>query len=117
MGPCWLQIKHPVIDNKGVSANTGFLRSIFKPSQVSWSKLEATATDPKDINPFPETDVDAPKEVPPLTVMSLSIRTIMNHKENKREVVCASSRTWNNRMLRLTLLVSLYDDDDHYSAN
>lgn len=53
-------------------------------------------SDPKDINPFPETDSDAPKDMPPLTVMSLSVRTVVNHKENKREVVCASARIWTN---------------------
>lgn len=73
--------------------------------QVSWCKLEATVTDPKDINPFPETDANAPREVPPLTVMSLSVRTIVNHQANNREVVCATARVWRNR--KLILLVSL----------
>lgn len=54
-------------------------------------------SEPKDINPFPETDPNAPKDMPPLTVMSLSLRTIVNYKENKREVVCATARTWSNR--------------------
>ena len=53
-------------------------------------------SDPKDINPFPETDSDAPKDIPPLTVMSLSARTVVNHKENKKEVVCATARIWSN---------------------
>jgi DNA polymerase alpha subunit A len=53
-------------------------------------------SDPKDINPFSETDPEAPKEIPPLTVMSLSVRAIVNHKENKREVVCATARIWHN---------------------
>jgi len=53
-------------------------------------------SDPKDINPFSETDPEAPKEVPPLTVMSLSVGTIVNHNENKREVVCATARIWHN---------------------
>ncbi|KIP07458.1 hypothetical protein PHLGIDRAFT_71117 [Phlebiopsis gigantea 11061_1 CR5-6] len=83
MGPCWLQIKNPVLDHKG----------------VSWCKIEATVSDPKDINPFPETDHNAPKEVPPLTVTSLSLRTIVNHQENIREVVCATARTWTNLQL------------------
>ncbi|EKM50078.1 uncharacterized protein PHACADRAFT_213841 [Phanerochaete carnosa HHB-10118-sp] len=83
MGPCWLQIKKPVMEHKG----------------VSWCKVEATVTDPKDINPFPETDSNAPKEVPPLTVMSLSMRTIVNHQANIREVVCASARIWSNLQL------------------
>ncbi|EIW58350.1 DNA-directed DNA polymerase alpha catalytic subunit POL1 [Trametes versicolor FP-101664 SS1] len=80
MGPCWLQVKHPEIDNKG----------------VSWCKVEATVSDPKDINPFPETDSDAPREMPPLTVVSLSMRTIVNHRENIREIVCATARLWTN---------------------
>ncbi|KAG6865128.1 hypothetical protein C0991_004969 [Blastosporella zonata] len=80
MGPCWLEIKNPQIDNKG----------------VSWCKLEATVTDPKDINPFSETDANAPRDMPPLTVVSLSVRTIVNHQENKREVVCATARIWHN---------------------
>ncbi|KAL5492315.1 POL1 [Sanghuangporus weigelae] len=80
MGPCWLEIKNPHIEHKG----------------ISWCKFEAVVSDPKDINPFSETDTDAPKETPPLTVMSLTVRTIVNHTENKREVVCATARTWTN---------------------
>jgi hypothetical protein len=53
-------------------------------------------SDPKDVNPFPETDHEAPKDLPPLTVMSLSTRTVVNHKENKREIVCATARIWSN---------------------
>ncbi|KAI0796194.1 hypothetical protein C8Q75DRAFT_863184 [Abortiporus biennis] len=80
MGPCWLQVKKPVIDNKG----------------VSWCKLEVTVNDPKDFNSFPDTDPTAPKEIPPLTVTSLSVRTIVNHQENSREIVCATARIWSN---------------------
>ncbi|KAF8621892.1 hypothetical protein AX15_007444 [Amanita polypyramis BW_CC] len=80
MGPCWLQIKKPKIENQG----------------ISWCKVEAVVSDPKDINPFSETDLDAPKDVPPLTAMSLSVRTIVNHKENQREVVCVTCRVWHN---------------------
>jgi len=61
--------------------------------------------DPKDINPFAETDSEAPKEMPPLTVMSLSVRTIVNHKENKREVVCTTARIWHNSLFLLLCLV------------
>ncbi|KIM44768.1 hypothetical protein M413DRAFT_442728 [Hebeloma cylindrosporum] len=78
MGPCWITIKNPVIENKG----------------VSWCKLEATVSNPKDFNPFPETDVSAPKDMPPVNVMSLSVRTIVNHQENMREVVCITARIW-----------------------
>ncbi|EIN03911.1 DNA polymerase alpha catalytic subunit [Punctularia strigosozonata HHB-11173 SS5] len=80
MGPCWLNIKHPKVEHKG----------------ISWCKVEATVSDPKDINPFAESDADAPKDTPPLTITSLSLRTIVNHKENKREIVCATARIWSN---------------------
>ncbi|KAF8655036.1 hypothetical protein AX16_003272 [Volvariella volvacea WC 439] len=83
MGPCWLVVKNPKIESQG----------------ISWCKLEAIVSDPKDINPFPETDHDAPKDTPPLTVMSLSVRTIVNHKENNREVVCATARIWHNMVI------------------
>lgn len=83
MGPCWLQIKQPHVEYKG----------------VSWCKFEVTVTDPKDINPFPETDLNAPRDTPPLTIASLSIRTIVNHQENIREIVCATARIWSNTQL------------------
>ncbi|EED77339.1 predicted protein, partial [Postia placenta Mad-698-R] len=79
MGPCWLQVKEPKLEHKG----------------VSWCKVEATVSNPKDINPFAETDQQAPRGTPPLTVVSLSLRTIVNHKENNREIVCATARICN----------------------
>lgn len=63
---------------------------------MSWCKLEVTVNDPKDFNPFLETDPNAPKEVPPLTIASLTVRTIVNHAENIREIVCVSARIWSN---------------------
>ncbi|PPQ69598.1 hypothetical protein CVT26_001586 [Gymnopilus dilepis] len=78
MGPCWINIRNPVVEHKG----------------VSWCRIEATVSDPKDFNPFPESDASAPRDPPPLNVMSLSVRTIVNHQENKREVVCVSVRAW-----------------------
>ncbi|KAH9935987.1 uncharacterized protein BXZ73DRAFT_45345 [Epithele typhae] len=80
MGPCWLRIKNPEIDNKG----------------ISWCKVEATVSDPKDINPIADLDPDLPKENPPLTIVSLSLRTIVNHRENIREIVCLTARIWSN---------------------
>jgi DNA polymerase alpha subunit A len=55
-----------------------------------------TVVDPKDINPFSEMDQEAPKKIPPLTVMSFSVRAIANHKENKHEVVCMMVRVWHD---------------------
>ncbi|PPQ85267.1 hypothetical protein CVT25_010040 [Psilocybe cyanescens] len=83
MGPCWITIKNPQIDNTG----------------VSWCKLEVTVSNPKDFNPFAETDVNAPKEQPPLNVMSLCVRTVVNHQENNREVVCVTARIWHNMQI------------------
>ncbi|KAH9967412.1 DNA polymerase alpha catalytic subunit [Russula dissimulans] len=83
MGPCWLQIKKPHVEYKG----------------VSWCKFEVTVTDPKDINPFAETDKNAPRDIPPLTIASLSIRTVVNHQENIREIVCATARIWSNTQI------------------
>lgn len=62
--------------------------------QISWCKLEVTVDDPKTVNPFADNDEEAPKEVPPLTITSVSVREIVNHKENKREIVAITLRTW-----------------------
>lgn len=64
--------------------------------QKSWCKLEVSVPSPKAVNPFKESDDNAPKETPRLNILSLTVRTIVNHKENKREVVCASARKWDN---------------------
>lgn len=41
-------------------------------------------------------EIDAPRETPPLTIMSISLRTIVNHRENKTEILCATTRTWDS---------------------
>jgi DNA polymerase alpha subunit A len=58
---------------------------------VSWCKLEATVANPKDVGPLND---NVKQDMPPLTIMSLSLRTVVNHKDNKREIVCISARTW-----------------------
>ena len=78
MGPCWLEIKDAVVSGKN----------------VSWCKLEVSVDDPKKIKPL--TEADGVKGTPPLTIMSISARTIVNHRENDREVVCVSARVWEN---------------------
>jgi DNA polymerase alpha subunit A len=62
--------------------------------QMSWCKVEFSVTDPKNVNPFAESDNTAPKDTPPITIMSISLRTIVNHRENKTELLCATTRTW-----------------------
>lgn len=61
---------------------------------MSWCKIEFSVNDPKNVNPFAETDQNAPKDTPPLTMMSIAVRTIVNHRENKTELLCATTRTW-----------------------
>lgn len=67
-------------------------------TQISWCKFEASVSDPKDVIPT----VDGAPEPPPLTIMSLAVRTVVNHRENKREVVCVSARIWRDGRLCLT---------------
>ncbi|WOO77500.1 DNA polymerase alpha catalytic subunit [Vanrija pseudolonga] len=78
MGPCWLDIKGAEVSTKA----------------TSWCKIEFTVSDPKNVNPVKEDDETAPKDTPPLTMMSISLRTIVNHRENKTEILVASVRTW-----------------------
>lgn len=37
---------------------------------------------------------EGPKNAPPMTIMSISMRTIVNHRENKTELLCVTARTW-----------------------
>ncbi|GAA5895337.1 DNA-directed DNA polymerase alpha catalytic subunit POL1 [Sporobolomyces salmoneus] len=80
MGPCWLNVTAPKI-NKGEA--------------ISWTKLEVEA-DYLNVSPFASSDAAAPKDIPRLTVLSLSTRTVVHLKENKREIVCAAGRVWHN---------------------
>lgn len=78
MGSCWLSIKSPELAT----------------TVASWCKLEFTVSTPKNVNPFDESDESAPKDSPPLTMLSISLRTIVNHRENKTEVLVATTRVW-----------------------
>lgn len=86
MGPCWLDVE------------CASLRAASE-TPLSWCKVELTVDDAKFVKPFADTDQDAPRDTPPLTVMSLSVRTIINHKENKREIVACAARTWKDTQL------------------
>ncbi|PWY98143.1 hypothetical protein BCV70DRAFT_202315 [Testicularia cyperi] len=83
-GPSWLRI-----DNVSLAEGT----------PVSWCKMEVTIDDPKDIHPVSDADTTSPRETPPLTVMSLAARTVVNHKENKQELVAISARTWTDHQI------------------
>jgi DNA polymerase alpha subunit A len=79
MGPCWLDVESADLRNG---------------TPLSWCKIEFSVDDAKFIKPFSDSDASAPRDTPPLSVMSISVRTVVNHKENKREVVAVAARTW-----------------------
>ena len=78
MGPCWLNI-----DGGNFQGATN----------ASWCKLELQVNNPKGITPLGDSDN---LEAPPLTLMSLALRTTMNKKDNKNEILVASLRVYEN---------------------
>ncbi|KAJ1580306.1 hypothetical protein NDA11_003538 [Ustilago hordei] len=84
-GPSWLKIQ-----NASIAEGS---------TPISWCKMEVSIDDPKDISPISDADTTSPRETPPLTVMSLAIRTVVNHKENKQELVAVSARTWTDHQI------------------
>lgn len=78
MGPCWLKIEEA--DYSSING-------------ASWCKLECQVTDPSLISLVPESEN---LESPPLTLMSLALRTQMNVRENKQEILVASARVYEN---------------------
>ena len=78
MGPCWLKID----PNEFCSL-----------SNASCCKFEIQVASPKAITALKESDnIDAP----PLTFMSVALRTALNVKENKQEILVASARIYEN---------------------
>ncbi|KAL8689477.1 MAG: hypothetical protein Q9218_004858 [Villophora microphyllina] len=79
MGPCWLKFDEAA--------------GLNPVSNASWCKFEVQVTTPKSITVLSESDnLDAP----PLTFMSISLRTMLNVKENKQEILVASARVYEN---------------------
>lgn len=78
MGPCWLKIENA--DFNAVN-------------KASWCKFELRVSAPKDINVLTETEN---VETPPLTLMSIALRTTYNPKDNKQEILVASARIYDN---------------------
>ncbi|RCI00936.1 DNA-directed DNA polymerase alpha catalytic subunit pol1, partial [Rhizopus stolonifer] len=75
MGPCWLD----------------FVDAKISSTSETWCKIEITVDDPKTVNPLQDEDGNRPLHVPPLVVMSLSLRTILNEKKNMNEIIAASA--------------------------
>ncbi|CAG8559948.1 13104_t:CDS:10 [Acaulospora morrowiae] len=82
-GPCWLEIKNAQIEQK----------------KISWCKVELTVENPKCINPVSEVDLLEPLKPPPLRIMSLSLRTVMNHQKHVNEIVAFSARVYSKVFL------------------
>ncbi|GAA99900.1 uncharacterized protein L969DRAFT_102320 [Mixia osmundae IAM 14324] len=84
-GPCWLEIKNAELSDIA----------------MSWCKLEVICKEPKDIRPLADVEPDLKngsrertRETPPLTIVSVSARTIMNHTLDVKEIVSTSLRIW-----------------------
>ncbi|PQE13809.1 hypothetical protein CJF30_00006604 [Rutstroemia sp. NJR-2017a BBW] len=78
MGPCWLRIEE---------AEFGVLKN------SSHCKLEVQVSKPNLITAISESEN---MEAPPLTLMSIAMRTIFNAKENKQEILVISARIYQN---------------------
>lgn len=78
MGPCWLKIQ---------DADFSSLKN------ASHCKMEVLVEHPNMISPMSDSDnLDAP----PLTLMSMAMRTTFNVKENKQEILAISARVYEN---------------------
>ncbi|KAI9348733.1 putative DNA polymerase alpha catalytic subunit [Zopfochytrium polystomum] len=71
MGPCWLTIS-------GADVN---------PRSIAWTRFELAVDNPKNVSPADGTDLPAP----PMTIMSLSLRSVINHEKKSSEIVAASA--------------------------
>ncbi|KAI1500471.1 DNA polymerase [Biscogniauxia marginata] len=81
MGPCWLKIKNPDFNSLKNSSH---------------AKLEVLVSSPDTVSPLSDSDnLDAP----PLTLMSLAMRTTFNAKQNKPEILAISARIYENVLL------------------
>lgn len=78
MGPCWLRIEE---------AEFGVLNN------ASHCKLEVQVSKPNMITPMSDADNS---EAPPLTLMSIALRTKLNVTENKQEILAISARIYQN---------------------
>ncbi|KAL6821968.1 hypothetical protein J3E69DRAFT_315724 [Trichoderma sp. SZMC 28015] len=76
MGPCWLKIQ---------DADFGAIKN------ASHCKLEVLAEHPNMVSTISDSDN---MDMPPLTLMSIALRTAFNAKENKQEVLAISARIY-----------------------
>ncbi|KAL2314433.1 DNA polymerase alpha catalytic subunit [Schizosaccharomyces pombe] len=80
MGPCWLKIQQPNFDAV---------------KNASWCRVEIGCSSPQNISvSFEKNEITS--KTPPMTVMSLAFRTLINKEQNKQEVVMISARIFEN---------------------
>jgi len=75
MGPCWIRIRNPVACN------------VF----TTWCKLELEVNNPKDISRLDFLESGTNRPPPPIVTMSLKLKTIVNSKTHKSEIVSVSA--------------------------
>ncbi|XP_023226396.1 DNA polymerase alpha catalytic subunit-like [Centruroides sculpturatus] len=68
-GPCWLEIKCPVVSTP----------------PVSWCKFEVLISKPENLVLATEKEL-----IPPVTVLSLSLQTVINPNNQQNEIIAAS---------------------------
>lgn len=73
MGPCWLKIQDPDFESL---------------KNASHCRLEVLVDHPNMISPMEGDSLDAP----PLTLMSIAMRTTFNTRDNKQEILALSAR-------------------------
>ena len=74
MGPCWVRIKNPEPNN----------------AAVSWCKLELQVSDPKHIVRLDSNGSES-RPPPPVVAVSIKLKTVVNPKSHKAEIVAVSA--------------------------
>ncbi|KAL2020351.1 hypothetical protein VTK56DRAFT_8480 [Thermocarpiscus australiensis] len=83
-GPCWLKIR---------DADFGALKN------ASHCRLEVLAEHPDMVAPLSDADS---ADAPPLTLMTIAMRTVFNAKDNKQEILAISARIYEDVSLNDT---------------
>ncbi|KAI7832947.1 hypothetical protein BX661DRAFT_203935 [Kickxella alabastrina] len=78
MGPSWLNVKEAV--------------PVEEHNRLSWCRWEFDVSDPKSVATMDDESMirEQLPRTPPLTTMTLSLKTVMNHRANANEVVAIS---------------------------
>jgi DNA polymerase alpha subunit A len=92
MGPCWIKIEDASMSSAG----------------ISWARCEVVVEDPKKIRIFKDDEEDAPKDAPPLVVMSLNMKTVMNHQKHMNEIVAASAFVFSDRTSPSAFIIVIF---------